>query len=475
MDGTMKRFHLFAFLALVGTTAYLGRHEIHLLRDRIPDVASILKQAKEARGLALDKVSSLLPDAGGRSESGHGARTWTFSDGTRMNAILLAADSNTAQFRVPESQGVGQLSLKLLSEKDRLGIHEWVRAEGRNGVAGYPLPLKTHRWPDKWRVNVDKVPLTRIADSNQWKSEHFDITNEAGVNQESLKSITLICESVDGALSALPLPLPLNWGRDPSERRKIIIESGRKFAEMGMTAGFWNSQTGIVHINADALIERDLQLVVFEFDKPEKVQKYDVIVHEVTHQSTAALMYLRMPAWVSEGMAEYLAATQFAPAYYEFTNTHVSVRHHINKHLVGDRIVKDRRMNVSHLAKLMSRDIVEWNRIIEAGDVAGFLQYNEALLLIDYFIHHDHPDGVHFRRYLESVPSGVPEPEAREIHLMRGRSYAELELAVHKLWKPLGFTLNYRERSDLLAGDVEIDWSAEDIKRTIATKRAMGD
>jgi hypothetical protein len=57
---------------------------------------------------------------------------------------------------------------------------------------------------------------------------------------------------------------------------------------------------------------------------------------------------------------------------------------------------------------------------------------------------------------------------------MRGRTYAELEEELHKLWKPLGFTLHFRERSDLLAGDVEIDWNAEDVKRTIATERAMG-
>lgn len=403
-----------------------------------------------------------------------GARTWTFSDGSSMDAILLSADATKAQFRVPASQGVGQVSLGNLSQKDRKRIQQWIETDGKDGVAGYPVPLKTHRWPDQWRVNLDKVPLSRVGETMEWRSPHFDITNRAGIRKEALESITLICEAVDGALNALPLPLPVNWGRDLSQRRKIVIERGKDNPLLGISAGYWDGRTGIVHINADALLEPDLQLVVFEFDKPEKVQKYDVIVHEVTHQSTAALMYLGVPAWVSEGIAEYMAATQFAPAYYEFENTHVSVRHHVNKRLLGDRIVKDRRMNVARLEKLMNRDIIEWNSYAANRDVMSFLQYNESLILMDYFLHRDHPDGVHFRRYLECVLSGVPEPEARELHLLRGRSYTDLEEDLHDLWKPLGFTFHFRERSDLLAGDVEIDWEAEDVKRTIATQRATG-
>jgi len=467
----MRRF---VFLLSFAASAYGTYHYREtLLKKAVPYVASIFETISDLSGLNQNGANPVSARADIEKVSGQG-RTWTFSDGSRMNAILLAADGKNAQFRVPESQGVGQVSVELLSDEDRGWIRKWIAAEGNEGVAGYPVPLKFHRWPEQWRVSAEKVALEQVGTTDEWRSRHFDITNEAGVKREALESITLICEAVDGALTALPLPLPVNWGRDQSQRRRIIIERSKESDEIPLGAGYWDGRTGIVHINVDFLLEPDLQLVVFEFDKPEKVQKYDVIVHEVTHQSTAALMYLGVPAWVSEGIAEYMAATHFAPAYYQFTNTHVSVRHHVNKRLLGDRIVKDRRMNVARLEKLMTRDIFEWNRYVDAGDVMGFLQYNESLLLIDYFIHRDHPDGVHFRRYLECVLSGVPEPEARELHLMRGRTYAELEKELHDLWKPLGFTLNYRERSDLLAGDVEIDWNAEDVKRTIATERAMG-
>jgi hypothetical protein len=397
------------------------------------------------------------------------SRAWTFTDGSELNAVLVAADTKTAQFRVP--QGVGQVKVDLLAPPDREKIQSLVRSEGINGVAGLPISLKTHRWPHDWRESPE-VTLEQVGDTDLWRSRHFEITNTAEIKREALEAITLICESVDGALSALPLPLPINWGRDPGERRKIQIKDHSDDNGSKNLAGYWDGRTGIVHIYANALLEPDLQLVVFEFNKPEKVQKYDVIVHEVTHQSMAALLYMGVPAWVPEGIAEYMSATQFAPAFYQFTNTHVSIRHHLDKRLLGDRIVKNRKMHFTHLRDLMGRDIFAWNAFGERDDVTSFLQYHESLILIDYFFHRDHPDGIHFRRYLESILSGVPEPEARNRHLMRGRSYEHIEREIVSLWKPLGFSITYQSRSELKPGDVTIDWAAEEIKRTIAARRA---
>lgn len=401
-----------------------------------------------------------------------GSRTWTFADGSELDAVLFAANSTSAQLRVSESLGVGEVALENFAEEDQIRILSWVRSQGKDGTAGFPLDLKTHRWPRNWKMEESRN-LQRVGDTETWRSENFEIANEAGVNQEALESITRICESVDGALKSLPLPLPVNWGRPSGETRRIVIEGEAPPEAPEGAAGYWNGQTGVVHIFSEHLIEPDLQLVVFEFDKPKKVQKYDSIVHEVTHQSTAALIYLDVPAWVPEGLAEYMSASQYAPAAYQFTNTHVLVRHHINKLLLGDRIAKDRKMHLAHLEKLMNRDIVEWNGIVGSDPVAGAIQYNESLLLLDYFCHRDHPEGIHFRRYLEGVLSGVPEPEARERHLLRGRSYRELEQEMTSLWQPLGLTLNFQERGELKAGDVTIDWAAEETRRAIASRRAM--
>lgn len=397
---------------------------------------------------------------------------WELADGSELEAVILAADKKTVQLRVLKTQGIASVKLSMFAEQERKKILSWVEKEARSGIAGYPVPLKKHKWPREWR-RTGEMPLQQIGDTNRWESEHFEFTNNARLNREALESIVMICESVDGALRSLPLPLPVNWGRPTDERRQIMIEPEDSPKAMANAAGYWDGRTGIVHVFSEYLVEPDLQLVVFEFDKPEKVQKYDILVHEVTHQSTAALIYLNVPAWVPEGIAEYMAATQQSPASYYFKNTHVTLPYHINKMLLGDRVVKERRMNLVHLEKLMNRDLLGWNRIVEAGDTASELQYNQALLLVDYFCHRDHPDGLHFRRYLESVLSGIPEPEARSRHLLRGRSYGELEADMISLWKPMGFAINFQSRGEIKADDVEIDWDAEEVKKTIAAERAM--
>ncbi|HRQ87745.1 MAG TPA: hypothetical protein PLA50_03045 [Bacteroidia bacterium] len=462
---------LLLVVALAGfVLGFRGNREVvfRAVSERLPDWQGMQGRLASFGGSRL--VEAMQPPLSRRSRLK--PRKWTFADGSEIDAVLLAADAENVQFRVSGSQGVGQVKLGLLAERDRDRIRAWVESDGVDGVAGFPLRLKNHRWPEQWRGGGN-IPLERIG-GDRWRSPHFEILDRANVKPEALESITLICESVDGALNALPLPLPTNWGRSPDELRKIVIERKADSSEfMENRAGYWDGRTGTVHINADELLEPDLQLVVFEFDRPEKVQRYDVIVHEVTHQSTAALVYLGAPTWVLEGIAEYMSATQFAPAFFQFGNSHVSVRRYINKQVLGDRIVKDRRMNAAHLELLMNRDLAEWNAVVDAGDVSGLLQYNEALLLVDYFFHRDHPDGLHFRRYLEGLLSGVPEREARDRHLMRGRSYRDLEREIADLWKPLGFTFNFQGRSELSVEDVAIDWNAEEVRRTIASRKAM--
>jgi len=399
------------------------------------------------------------------------SRIWKFIDGTRAEGVLIAANSSVAQLRLAKTQRIHNLSLAKFTATDRDKIQNWIKTDGHSGVAGFPIHLKSHRWPDRWQ-GPDRVPVEQIDNSKVWRSKHFDITDAAGVDRATIESIAMICESVDGALNALPLPLPVNWGRSSDRRRQIVIEGQSENPQLANSAGYWDGRTGKVHIFIEQLYEPDQQRVVFEYDKPAKVQKYDVIVHEVTHQSMAALLYMDVPAWVAEGMSEYMAATQFAPATYQFTNTYVSLRYHINKLILGDRIVKDRRMHFTFLKNLMNRDVPEWNAILANDAMAGVMQYHEALLLVDYFFHVDHPDGLYFKRYLEAILSGIPEKQARDLHLIRGRNYQEIEHDLIKRWRSVGFSIVFQNRGEIRNGDVDINWAAEDIQRTVAAQRA---
>jgi len=434
--------------------------------DGLPTPSSAPSSRSKRKSNAAAPANVDLPD---RANFRNSSRTWQFANGKRAEGVLIAANSKIAQLRLEKTQRIHNLRLSEFDETDRSRIHKWIETDGSRGVVGFPVHLKSHRWPDRWQGQAH-VPIEQVDDSNVWRSKHFDITDSAGVDAASIESIALICESVDGALNALPLPLPVNWGRN-GHRRQIVIEGKSDDPRLANAAGYWDGQTGKVHIFIEQLYEPNQQRVVFEYDKPAKVQKYDVIVHEVTHQSMAALLYMDVPAWVGEGISEYMAATQFAPATYQFTNTYVSLRYHINKLFLGDRIVKDRRMHFTYLENLMNRDLYEWNAVLATDGMAGTMQYHEALLLVDYFFHVDHPDGLYFKRYLEAILSGIPEKQARDRHLIRGRSYQDIENDLIKRWQSVGFSIVFQNRGEIRNGDVDINWEAEDIQRTVASQR----
>ena len=426
--------------------------------------------------LKRDLVNRVMYTAAGvppglvfQDELPYKVESWTGSDGQLIKAVLVSADDQRVELRLPETQRVHYLSLDALSQKDQERVKKRVAKNGVNGVLGFPVSLRADPWPNGWRMKGN-TELTWDSDREAWSSEHFDLYNHAKVNHETLETVAGICESVDGALKSLPLPL--DWGRPLDARRDIILEGIFAGEHKGRLAGFFDGRTGKVHIDTSQLIERDNQMIVFEFDKPEKRQKYDAIVHEVTHQTMVSMLMLDMPAWIPEGIAEYLSAMHYSPGSYQFHTSYSAVRYHINKRVKAERGVKERKLHLYRMEDFMGRRLKEWNEIVSVGDAAGLLQYNMALLMVDYFFHADGKNGEPMRHYLEAVLSGAPEKEAREKHLLRGRSYHELETAIFNRWKAIGFAIDFESKPRIENSDFTVDWGAVGIMRDNAAKKS---
>lgn len=397
--------------------------------------------------------------------------TWTGSGGQSMEAVLVSADSERVEFRLPDTQRVHYLDMSALSPKDQEIVRKRMTKWGKAGVLGFPVSLRIDPWPREWRMD-GRAELTWNAEREAWGSEHFDLYNEAKVNHETLETLAGICESVDGALKSLPLPL--DWGRPLDARRKIILERQFEGGKKDKLAGLFDGRTGKVHIDTSQLVERGNQLIVFEFDKPGKRQKYDAIVHEVTHQTMVSMLMLDIPAWIPEGIAEYLSAMHYSPGNYQFHTSFSAVRYHINKQVRAEKGIKERKLHLYQMEDFMGRSLNKWNEVVQKDQIAGAMQYHMALLLVDYFFHADGENGEPMRHYLEALLSGAPEEEARRKHLLRGRSYEELEAAVFNRWKPLGFAIDFEGKPRIEKGDFTVDWGAISIMRENAARRARG-
>ncbi len=419
---------------------------------------------------AVHKVAGLPGGLVFRDELPDKVETWTGSGGKSMKAVLVSADDQRVEFRLPDTQRVHYLDMDALAAEDQERVKTRVAKWGKAGVLGYPVNLRADPWPAEWRME-SRTELVWSSDKEAWRSEHFDLYNEAKVKHETLETIAGICESVDGALKSLPLPL--DWGRPAGARREVILESMFKGQEEGKLAGFFNGRTGKVHIDTSQLVERENQLIVFEFDKPQKRQKYDAIVHEVTHQAMVSMLMLDMPAWIPEGIAEYLSAMHFSPGNYQFHTSYAAVRYHINKTVMAERGFKERKLHLYQMDEFMGRRLDKWNNTVQEGGAAGLLQYNMALLLVDFFFHADGKNGEPMRHYLEAVLSGADEKEARMKHLLRGRTYQELEDAVFERWKSVGFAIDFESKPRIEKDDFTVDWGAISIMRSNAAKRAQ--
>lgn len=447
----MHKFLLAVILAMVGAVLVF-----FLLRPEL-----VNRTLQQAAGVPSGMIF--------RDELPSKVETWKGNDGATIEAVLVSADSQQVALRLPSTQRLHSLDLDALSPEDRKKVNERVASRGRDGVYGFPVNLRTDAWPRGWRME-GKAELSWNSEREAWSSEHFDLYNQAKVNHETMETVAGICESVDGALKSLPLPL--DWGRPAGARRDIVLERVFEGQRNGKLAGFFDGRTGKVHIDTSQLLERHNQLIVFEFDKPKKRQKYDAIVHEVTHQTMVSMLMLDMPAWVPEGIAEYLAAMHYSPGSYQFHTSYSAVRYHINKQVMAEKGFKERKLHLYQMEEFMGRRLGEWNEVVGQGGAAGLLQYNMALLLVDYFFHADGSNGEPMRYYLEAILGGAPEKEARSKHLLRGRTYQELEAAVFNRWQALGFAIDFESKPRIERADFTVDWGAVSIMRANAAKRA---
>lgn len=385
-------------------------------------------------------------------------RTWVATDGRRIEAIATAADESSVQLRVLPAQTVFVVPLDRLSPEDREFVARWSASEANPSRPNVPPP-------SSWPVAFDggaRVAVTETAEDQggfRWESPRYELRSPGRVDFDLISALASVCESIDAVCRRAPLPLL--WGRQRDERRVIVIhptvEGYLKAGLIPNSAGCFEIATGTVHVCQPYLIEDDLMGLVQGYTL-EKRAKYSVLVHELIHQATPGLTLGGFPAWVPEGIAEYFAAVQHAPGRFRFQNSHVAVRDYAVSRLGADGVVDLRVYRLWHLEQILGRPLGEWNQFNVRGGRSGqgLIQYLEALLLVDYFCQGDSPQGRGFRAYLKAVLTGASTEEATRLHLLRGRSFADLERDVAAYWSQRGCSLAFEKSPKINLQDVRI-------------------
>jgi len=387
-----------------------------------------------------------------------GSRIWTDLSGRTIEAIPIAANDQTLRLRLLKTETVYNLPLERLSEGDREFVAEWRKT--RAGSEPFEL-APTDRWPPVYHGRVDVMPapspVGATGASQIWRTPRYELRSFGPLDSGVVRSLASICESIDGACRAIPLPML--WGRADDTLRIISIypdeTSYRAAGGLPATAGCFSGLTGEVLICEPALRETDFLGQAKGFSL-EKRQRYHVLVHELVHQASLGITLGRFPAWVSEGLAEFFSATQRSPGQFQFRDSHLAVKNHLVGTLPYDGVVELAQYPIWTLDSFLDRNLNEWNHITARDDKhgQGWIQYAQATVIVEFFCRADSPEGARFRSYLEAVLTGADPGEAASIHLLAGRSYAELEQAMAAYWGRQGVNLSFVENPSL--GDAGI-------------------
>jgi len=395
-----------------------------------------------------------FPDAGA-------PRTWTDTRGREIEAVLLAASNQECLLRVTATQTVYRLPLNRLSAPDRRHAKEW--------RARHEDPDMPPEVPNRFPVSIPAIAspsLSRHSDRGGpvWVSPRFEFVAYEGLDRERLQSIATICESSDRAIRRAPLPL--SWARAGESRRRVhLYEDAEDYRRAtGGPASFaahYDLRDGSVHIPVSSFSGVDLGRATGRFEL-ERRDTLDVVVHELIHQSAPVLGPPRVPAWVTEGIAEYFAAMHVSGGSFAFAHPRRQVRRYLKQRSGLEGLANLRRLPLYRLQKFCGRGLGEWNRATIDGEErgAGFIQYGQALLMTEFFCH---AEGNRMRPYLEAILTGVSEERAARIHLLDDRTWSDLEEHVISRWRSQGLALHFVESPAMNADSFESEVGIESI------------
>lgn len=286
-------------------------------------------------------------------------------------------------------------------------------------------------WPSRFK-NSQPV-LSSLPDHESatvWSSGNFVILCEIELPRPRLESLARTIESVPRLFKRLPLPL---WLPPASEQAVLrLCANETNFVARGApvdAAGCYLPRRGEIVIRGDLYLNppqaKATRLQVGPND--------DLLIHELTH--LAMHQYGgRLPAWLSEGLAEYFASCHLGKGHFDFSQSSRLIRQHIEKFYPIERYPA---LSLPPLEILAERNGNEWLRSNrEAAPEDRYRPYAAALLLAHY-----HLEGGRARREaLSKTLSAALETRTRQ-KILEDPETIEKKLMTY--WKAKGLLIDF--------------------------------
>jgi hypothetical protein len=350
---------------------------------------------------------------------------WTTRKGVVFEADLAAADGLRATFTRPEKPPV-VMPLADLSAADVETIGKW-RA---NRLKPLVVPSKIAPWPPRAVAPAGDVRFTGEKNGVfSHESANFTISSDLRLPLSTVNDIAKVLEGTRAALIAIPLGLHAG-----GERSRYKVDMFRDKA--GYTAaGGANGSGGHYDSRHGRMLVLLPNLGIEEIDgklRLDHAKHLFILKHEVTHQLIDR-WHGRMPMWVYEGIAEFIASLPYAQGHYTLRSPGAGMRDYLTKWSAPGA---SRGISLIAPAQLMAMDRDDWEDAV--SQQGAYDRYNSAALLTYYFIQRDH--GAPLAGYLDALRRGESQKDA-ERHLLGGKSLEWLNGELVALCKKLGVEL----------------------------------
>lgn len=275
--------------------------------------------------------------------------------------------------------------------------------------------------------------MTAEAGRFVYQTKSFQIVTFKKHDHTLMTDFTKCLESVPQALQNIPAPLYA-----PSKKQKgqlLIVGRDEDYLAAGgaeNTAGYYDGAKNQIIINWPHFRNNTTQTRILQ--EP----AFDLIVHELTHLLMHNLMWKCEP-WISEGIAEYMAASHLGQGNFSFAQIDQAIRKRIKKH-TKSRTIDTTVLGINPLISLTSKAWLE--RTAEVDSWEALKAYNCALLLTHYCLHGGSGRLKKTQEYFEILhtvktikqkpPSLIPIVDAKEI-----------EIAITSYWEKRGLRVKF--------------------------------
>ena len=299
------------------------------------------------------------------------------------------------------------------------------------------------KWPTVVALkDVPEISVIREDEESRqfiYQSPHYEFRSPARLGAGVVREFARVFETTYLANAALPLdynPAP-EFGREKFLCTLFLTKADYlKSGGVAGSAAVYAAPSRQILISLESLgVKKFGRKYALDHDADNAT-----LIHEITHQMMNAWLG-RLPIWFVEGSAEYIRMADYERGKMSFVNRQKNLQSYL-----AAQGTDGKTLEMVPLQKLMTMDTRTWSATMAESAKAARRNYTSSALLVYYFYHLDGKgDARHIGNFLKSLLPKDQNLKAAAQHLLRERTYAELQEDFAQALRKEGLKITWAE------------------------------